>query len=195
MRRFRGSCVFTVLGFFLIGAWGCSIAPEVTGLKSGSTDVEYTPPPKSSAFRQLRLEKLDSVVILAVNGDDIQGNMHKIHRIMLDKGYAVRDTADTLMTLKRANLIGKKSSSPEVLKRAAELFKEQVAIAGRVELIQAEPARVVVVLHLIELKNQKTLWTVKTSYVGRYFGVPNPYERAVQESVEKSLSVLPQAKP
>ncbi len=184
-------------GFILLLIWtgGCGALPDITGLKSGSTEVTYDPRPGSPAFRALRLEKTESVVILNIEGDDVRGSMEKIYRVMLDKGYAVRDSNETLLTMKRANLLGRKSTDPAYLKKAAATFNEQIAIAGSVELIQVEPTRVLVALHLVDLKNQKILWTVKASYVRRYFGSLNPYERAVIDSIEKSLSVLPRAKP
>jgi hypothetical protein len=180
---------------FLALAGGCGIASVGTGLGGGKTDAMYDPPPGSAAFRRLHLEKTESVVILNIEGDDVSGSMTKIYRTMLDKGYAVRDIGNTLLILKRANLLGKKSTTPEYIKKVSGIFKEQIAVAGRVEVIQADPLRVLVALYLIDLKKQKILWTVKSSYSGRYLGAGNPFERAVVESVQKSLSVIPRANP
>lgn len=195
VRRFLIHRSAAGLILFLALAGGCGIASVGKGFGGGKTDSVYNPPPGSAAFRRLRLEKMESVVILNIEGDDVRGSMLKIHRAILDKGYAVRGVGNTIMVLKRANLLGRKSTTPEYIKKASGIFNEQIAVAGRVEVIQADPMRVLVALYLIDLKTQKILWTVKSSYTARYLGSGNLFERAVSESVQESLSVLPRAIP
>ncbi len=182
-----------ILLLLLVG--GCGLTSTGTGLGRSKTDAIYDPPPGSAAFRRLHLEKAESIVVLNIEGDDVRGSMVKVYRAMLDKGYAVRDVDNTILILKHANLLGKKSTTPGYIKKASAIFKEQLAVAGRVEVIQADPLRVLVALYLIDLKKQKILWTAKSSYSGRYIGAGNPFERAVIESVRKSLSVIPRANP
>jgi hypothetical protein len=195
VRRFLLHRSLAGLILLLALAGGCGLTSAGINLGSGKTDAIYDPPPGSVAFRRLHLEKTESVVVLSIEGDDVRGSMLKIYRTMLDKGYSVRDIDNTILILKRANLVGKKSTTPEYIKKASGIFKEQIAVAGKVEVIQADPLRVLVILNLIDLKKQKILWTAKLSYSGRYLGVGNPFERAVNESVQKSLSVLPRANP
>jgi hypothetical protein len=193
VRRFLIHLPAAGLVLFLVG--GCGLTSVGKGLGGGKADAVYDPPPGSAAFRRLHLEKIESVVVLNIEGDDVSGSMLKIYRAMLDKGYAVRDLGNTMLLLKRGNLLGKKSFTPEYIKKASGIFKEQIGVAGRVEVIQADPIRILVALYLIDLKKQKILWVVKSSYSGRYFGTANPFEKAVLESVRKSLSVLPRANP
>ncbi len=176
-------------------AGGCGLTSVGAGLGSGKGNSTYDPPPGSAAFQRLRLEKAESVVILNIEGDDVRGSMIKVHRALLNKGYSVRDVNDTILTLKRANLLGKKSTVPSYIKKVSRIFKEQIAVAGRVEVIQADPLRVLVALYFIDLKKQKIIWTMKSSFSGRYFGSDGQFERGVVESIEKSLSVLPRANP
>ncbi len=195
LHQLQNHCCAPWLVLFFVLMGGCGLAPEISGLKGGSTDATFDPSPGSAAFQRLRLEKTESVVILNIQGDDVHGSMKKIYRAMLDKGYSVRDVDDTLRTLGRASLLGQKSTAPAYLKKAASIFSEQVAVAGKVEVVQASPTRVLVELYLIDLKKQKILWKAKASHVGRYFSVNNPFEKAVVESVTKVFSVLPQGNP
>lgn len=174
---------------------GCGSGPDMRVLKGGGTDVTYNPRPGTSAFQRLHLEKMKSVVVLRIGGDDVQGNMVKVARVMLDKGYEIRDPNHTLQELKRANLLDENSVSVDAIQKASEIFKEQMGIAGRVELMATEPTRVLVALYLVDLRAKKIIWTVKASYTGYYIGSSNPYERGVTDSINKSLSVIPRAKP
>lgn len=182
-----------VLFFFLIG--GCGLASKVGGLKNASSDAVYDPPLGSAAFQRLRLEKTKSIVILNIEGDDVHGNMKKIYRAILDKGYAIRDVNDTIQVMRRSGLLGKKSTTPENIKKAAGFFTEQTGLAGRVEIVQASPPRVQIALYLIDLKKQKIIWTIKSSFVGRYFSSGNPFEQAATDAIARALSGLPRANP
>lgn len=188
------ACAAALLGAAL-ALGGCSSFSPREALRGRNLETAHQPPPASAAFRALALEKTPSVVVLKVDGDDIQSNMATVSQALLAKGYSVRDYHVTLRELARAGLLAREPLDPEALRDAARLFSEAAAVAGSVEISQLEPLRAQLSLAWIDLKSGKTLWSAKATYAGYVFGEGDRYEAALRDMVERALAPLPAAKP
>jgi hypothetical protein len=174
---------------------GCPSFSPTEALRRRSVEASHQPPPGSAAFRSLALERTPSVVVLKVDGDDIQSNMMLVTQALLAKGYSVRDYHVTLREITRAGLLARKPLDPEALQEASRLFSEAAAIAGSFEVLQLEPLRAQLSLAWIDLRAGKTLWSAQASYAGYVFGAGDRYEAALRDLVERALAPLPAAKP
>ncbi len=172
---------------------GCSIAPEITGLKTGSVSASYRPAPGSAAFGRIGFQNAKSVAVLAIKGDDAREAMRIITLALLKKGYGVRNVDTTVRSLRRANLLQHGPADPEMIEKAARIFDDDLAVSGEVNLISKEPVRIALELYWFDLKSRKRVWTVKSSFSGLRFSGTAPYERAVRETIRKSLLVVPRS--
>ena len=178
-----------ICAFILLAVSGCEYSSNFYAVRAGRIHVEYQPPPESPAFRKLQLEKTRSIVILEIEGGDLLRNMGIIQQALLIKGYAVRDVGKTLRALIKMNLAQQDSDSPEMIQKAASLFKDDAAILGRIDE-EEKTARIFIELHWIDLKTKKKMWTAKSFYVGS-----ETYENATMDMLKNIFSPLPQAMP
>lgn len=172
---------------------GCSIVPEITGLKTGSVSASYRPAPGSEAFGRIGFQNAKSIAVLEIKGDDAREAMKLITLALLKKGYFVRNVDSTVRSLRRANLMHYGPADPEMIEKAARIFDDDLAVSGKVNLIDREPVRIALELYWFDMKSRKRVWTVKSSFSGRRFSGVSPYESAVREAIRKSLLPLPRS--
>ncbi|MEE9256713.1 MAG: hypothetical protein V3V56_06065 [bacterium] len=190
MNRFP---LYAIFYFALALLAGCSIAPEITGLKIGSVSASYRPAPGSEAFGRIGFQNAKSVAVLAIKGDDARSAMNIITLVLLKKGYAVRNVDMTVRALRRANLLQYRPADPEMIDKAARIFDDDLAVSGKVSLIGREPVRITLDLYWFDLRSRKRVWTVKSFFSGRRFSGAGPYESAVRETIRESLLVVPRS--
>ncbi len=190
MNRFP---LYAIFCFALSLLAGCSIAPKITGLKTGSVSTSYRPAPGSGAFGRIGFQNAKFVAVLEIKGDDARAAMKIITQVLLKKGYAVRNVDTTVQALRRANLLQYGPTDTEMIEKAARIFDDDLAVSGKVNLIGKEPVRIALELYWFDLKSRKRVWTVKSSFSGRRFSGYGPYGSAVQEIIRKSLLVIPRS--
>ncbi|MEK6711834.1 MAG: hypothetical protein AABZ64_14775, partial [Nitrospinota bacterium] len=155
---------FLAAFFFLGFLGGCASLSPRELLNPRDLAVTYQPAPGSAEFQRLGLEKTPSVVVLKVDGDDVQSNIRTISQALLRKGYSVRDYGVALEELAKSGLLHRKPLDPETIQRASRVFTEAAAVAGTVEVLQMEPLNAQLSLAWIDLRTGKILWTAKAAY-------------------------------
>jgi len=176
-------------------AAGCGSFSPRQAMSGRDMSVEHQPPAGSAAFRGLALEKTPSIVVLKIDGDDVRSNMESVSQALVSRGYLVRNYSATLDELTKAGLLHSRSLDPEALRKASQIFKEEAAVAGTLEVSQLEPLRARLSLSWIDLRTLKTLWTAKADYSGYAIGGRNRFEAAVRDMIERALAPLPPARP
>lgn len=170
---------------------GCGGLTKSLPFTGQDIEVRITPPPGSPAYRNLHLERMGTVVVLAIEGDDVRSNMEKVGEVLLAKGYGVRDRRETLRALREAGLLDRRSDDPEVLRKAAAMFPDKAAVTGSVRVTGVEPLRLLMTLHWVDLKRQKILWTAKASYSGYLLGGENRLDAALLDMIERTFAPMP----